>query len=375
MISGRSMDARFCALSAALILYGLFGSPTPDQPGWIEALIAGLLLLSVSISFHMQARHAFLPLLLVGLTLPLAHGIYAGYAPALILRDIIPFLFLCLPLFMDPGTRAPDFINLCLIVGVCFAARVLGQGLDLLPAQAELLYLANSPLVIFAAIVGLGRAGMDGYHRTISAVSIVCGLGGLICLLAMLIDVQRAAIGAVIMSLFLLSLIGCIRAPRRMIWPALFTITILAACHDVMYQAWQGMAAKTALVGVNARWDEVKAVHDHVGGQWASALFGVGWGGQFNSPAVGGWSVPYTHSLLTYMLLKTGWLGVGVTILALAVCYRALLRHPSLAALALFWAISIPTFLYASYKSLDFGLALVLALSLPRVIESAKKSS
>ncbi len=367
----RDIDARFAALAAALLLYGVTGSPTPDNPGIVEAIIG--LLLAVSISFPVVgSRVAFWPLLALGMTVPLGLAVYAGHSADSILRDLIPFLFLCLPFFILPEKQAAGFVHLCLMVGVLFASRVLGQGLDIFPAQVELLYLANSPLVIISAIVGLGRAGMDVYRRDVSVYSLLFFCGGLICLLAMLIDVQRATIMAVVISLGLLALIGCIRAPRRMVWPFLIALVAVIASHEIILSAWHSMATKTALVGVNARWQEAVAVHDHLSGEWWRVLFGIGWGGMFDSPAVGGWRVPYTHSLITYMLLKTGWIGLGLTFIALGACARKIVSHPSLLSLALFWAVLIPVFFYASYKSLDFGLVLVLALLLPRGIDRVR---
>ena len=86
MTAWRAIDARFAALAAALLLYGIAGSPTPDNPGILEAAIGLLLILSVSLPAS-GPRLAFLPLLAFGMTVPLAAGCYIGYAPPAILRD------------------------------------------------------------------------------------------------------------------------------------------------------------------------------------------------------------------------------------------------------------------------------------------------
>lgn len=367
-------DIRFAALFCALILYGAFGSPTPDDPAWIEAVIGLLLIAALTIPASMSPRMVFAPLLAVGLTVPLAAGLFHGYGVDNILRDLVPFLFLCLPFFIGPQRYAPVFLHLCLLVGVMFAMRVLGQGMEIFSPATELLYLSNSPLVLMAAIIGLGRAAMDVYDRKITIETFVFFCGGVVCLLAMLVDVQRATITAVIVSLAALGGIGLIRNPRRMIWPVIIAAAVMLASWEIIASAWHGMATKTALVGVNMRWQELVAVYDRLRGEWFHVLFGIGWGGRFESPAVGGWSVPYTHSLLTYMFLKTGVAGLGATLIALAACVRNIIAYPSLLSLALFWAIIIPVFFYASYKSLDFGLVLVLALILPRAIASKSSS-
>lgn len=364
------LDGRFVALAAALLVYGMAGSPTPDHPGLIEALIGILLICSISVSWRDPARVAFIPLLVFGMTVPMATAVWQGQAFGDILRDIIPFLFLCLPFFVAPTRHADTFVLLCCAVGLLFAMRVLGQGLGILPPARELLYLANSPLVLMTAIIGLG-GGLAALYRGNAGVRTVLFLsGGAICLLAMLIDVQRATISAVAISLFIIGGIGLVKAPARMIWPLAVVVLVIFAGWDLIATTWHSMAGKTALVGVNMRWHELVAVYDHLRGNWGHVLFGIGWGGHFESPAVGGWSVPYTHSLLSYMMLKTGIIGTGLTIAALINCLNRIAARCSILSLALFWAILIPVFFYASYKSLDFGLVLVLAVLTPHAIAS-----
>lgn len=350
------------AFFAALLLYGALGSPTPDHPGWIEAIIGVLLLCSVTPWHHAGRRILFIPLMLIGLTYPLAVALIAGRDAENIIRDVIPFLFLCLPLFIFPQNQARAIFTMTWLVGVMFAARVLGQGLEIFPPATELLYLANSPLVLMAAITGLGQAGCDLYRRQAGIATLVAFAGGLVCLLAMLVDVQRATITAVILSLGVLGLIGLIRAPGRMLLPLCLALLIMLIGWDAVQSTWQGMASKTAMVGVNMRWQELIAVWERINDSAWTIFFGIGWGGMFESPAVGGVSVPFTHSLLSYMTIKTGLLGLVATLIALAGCTRPLLLQPGLMSLALIWAITIPVFFYASYKSLDFGLVLMLAL-------------
>lgn len=364
MIDIAKIDARLAALIAALLLYGVAGSPTPDHPGWVEAVVGLLLLSAARWEAPQQARPGFLMLFVWGMSVPVLLASYAGHQPATIMRDVIPFLFLCLPLFFhieEPGKARVIFIA-AFIVGVLFAARVLGQGLGFLPPATELLYLANSPLVLMAAIIGLGGAGYHLYERCVSVRTLLFFAGGLICLLAMLIDVQRGTITAVIVSLALIAIAGMARAPRRMVWPLVVLLVLIAAGWETMISAWHSMATKTALVGVNMRWQEALAVWERLNDNTMSVVLGLGWGAAFDSPAVEGMRVPYTHSLLTYMFLKTGLAGIAVLIFALAGCIRALLHQPLLVSLALGWAILIPVFFYASYKSLDFGVVLLLAL-------------
>lgn len=92
-------------------------------------------------------------------------------------------------------------------------------------------------------------------------------------------------------------------------------------------------------------------------------LFGTGWGGIFSSPAVGGLDVNYTHSLLSTMLLKGGavlFLLTGLSCLAALYQIVLIFQRDSARGLTLFWPFIIPVFFYASHKSLDFGLLLLL---------------
>src|SRR5690606_20532715 len=92
-------------------------------------------------------------------------------------------------------------------------------------------------------------------------------------------------------------------------------------------------------------------------------FFGRGFGATVQSPAVGNMTVNFTHSLLTSFWMKTGLFGLALVLAYLVglgrVLWRGLFIHPVLAvALAVPFAIDIA--LYASFKSLDFGLILLL---------------
>jgi hypothetical protein len=111
------------------------------------------------------------------------------------------------------------------------------------------------------------------------------------------------------------------------------------------------------------RFQELETVWGDVTRSAASALFGNGWGASIKSPAVGGLSVNYTHNLVSAALLKSGMIGAALLCLylfLLGTSFFSLVRQRPVLALALFWPFVIDIFLYASYKSLDFGLILTL---------------
>ena len=113
-----SYDYRSVCLFSACVVYALFGSPTPNQLSVIEIVIGILLCLSIGIGrvrdavidggmtegmrprFWKSAGHVFL---LYGLSIPVIVGVILGNDFSVMVRDIVPFLFLFLPLFMNAG--------------------------------------------------------------------------------------------------------------------------------------------------------------------------------------------------------------------------------------------------------------------------------
>ena len=74
----KSIPASFFFLAAAIVLYALFGSPTPDDPGAVEAAIGVLLILAVIwggafLFIGVAVRHVD-PLTYVWLRLTIAAG-------------------------------------------------------------------------------------------------------------------------------------------------------------------------------------------------------------------------------------------------------------------------------------------------------------
>ncbi|MCI5060815.1 MAG: hypothetical protein MRY79_07070 [Alphaproteobacteria bacterium] len=295
---------------------------------------------------------------------------------------MIGFIFLCLPLFLydalkekpnvgDPASFAPAFFLTALLgVAFVFALRVLWPDLPIFSGTVELLYLANSPLVMMGGLYLCMLSALYLYQK-LTLKSVLCALScllvALIFWMAMAQDVQRAPFVALGLSIILLGVIGMVRAPRRMVGPVLFgsllTVLIVYAGFDIL----EKIIHKTTHMGLNMRLQELMAIWEVLSVSWVGLLFGQGWGASFASPAVGNLYVTYSHSLLSYMFFKTGLIGLALTCLFLfeigKQLFRLFCRNPVLAN-ALFWALIIPVFFYASYKSLDFGLLLTLILLL-----------
>ncbi|MCB1532937.1 MAG: hypothetical protein KDJ35_08730 [Alphaproteobacteria bacterium] len=388
----KTLYLRVVALFCAIGVYALFGSPTPNNPGWAEALIGLGLVLAVGFSGAWSALKADMRaplwqgagslLLIFGVTMPLLKGVLVGHEVAMILRDIIPFLFLLLPVFLAPLMRVQlDFIKKAVIavvlLGVIFSLRALSEQagqfitlISLIPASEELTYFANAPTVLFAALFLIGSAGLMVLEalnpaRLLRIAGFVLLAG--IVVIPIVLTQQRASLGYLVLYVGILGGIGLTRAPYR----ALTALAVLALCALPLYGALMDVAAalaqKTALVGINMRYAELNAVWRAISGGLFDLLFGTGWGGSFHSPAVGELEVNFTHSLLSSALLKTGLCGAaltGVYILGLTQILWAQLKLRPVLALALAGPLVIDVFLYASFKSLDFGLILLLIAGL-----------
>lgn len=375
-----SLPAFFIFLLAAIGIYALAGSPTPDQPGTVEIAVGLLLVLSVitagfykSLSFFRQRNFFLLSVQVVffsGIIFPTIAGVYFGNNHTLILRDVIAFAFLGLPLFFaEKIGEHKDTSNILLgaivFAGLAFAIRTLVPVFNIWIPQGELTYLSNSPLTLFAAIfmagslfISLQDVREKGMIRPILC---LCALGTLLA--AMLLDVQRATVGAVILSMLILALAIIIKTPRKAVIPLLVLIGLCVAIYPLIGDAVQAMAQKTAAVGVNMRVAEAEAVYRQLISKPETLIIGYGWGASFASPAVGGMEVNYTHSLLTMMALKGGIIMLGaVILLSLSALHQIFLifQRDKLVALSLFWALLVPVLLYASHKSLDFGLVLLM---------------
>lgn len=378
-------DMRFVCLLAALFVYALGGTPTPDSLGAAEMAV-GLLLLTAAGGWKIV--HVAVPdstdrpwrrtgriLMFYGLTIPVMGGLFTGNDPGMMLRDVVAFLFLLLPLAFSGLATARESYRMPLTIaaaaiGLMFALRVLSPFLAVtggfawrfLPV-ADPGYLANAPTVLFSCLLLAGFAGKSLYEGKNLPFALPAALASLIPFAAMAMVSQRASMGLVAAALAFLAACGFVRRPARMIFPALALLLVLFAGYDVVAGLGRAIAEKTALVGFNMRFQEAAAVLDTLGDSIWTVLFGRGWGAAYASPAVGGLTVNFTHSLLTTYWLKTGLIGLC---LVLGYLYRfglALVRlatsHP-VVAVALAAPFVIDVTLYASFKSLDFGLILLL---------------
>ncbi|NBX65544.1 MAG: hypothetical protein EBQ96_00935 [Proteobacteria bacterium] len=354
------------ALAFASLGYALFGSPTPDNPGIREIVILALLAVCMVAgglrreSFVQPWSKSLVLLLGYGFSIVLLMGVAGGYAGGDILRDLVGFAALGVPLALYGMPDQRVLMAAMLGIGLSFAARyVISPDLLTSLLAENLLYLANSPLVAFAAS-WLLLYGCFVERRLWLAIG--CVMASLLPILAMAGMMQRATLILLVMGFTVFWISTLLKKPRR----ALVVALGIAAVFWMYWPDVSGIALslldKTRAIGWNARGAEIAALLQAQSQSPLTAIFGAGWGSIFKSPAVGDQWVRFSHSLLTSLWWKAGWLGLTLALVALAslLCnaYRRL-RHN----LVLFWSLVLPlvpaVFLYGSYKSFCFGLLLL----------------
>lgn len=384
---------RLWGFALALLVYGLASAPAPPGLRPQEAAVFAGIALLVGIGgpwrFFSGLGLARAPSVMAAgsvivtwlLCQGLVRGLWNGWGLTDMMRDVVPMLFLALPLLLAPalgrlsGDQADRLADVAALAGVIFTLRwwrdgglalsavgaaPLGEGRD---------YLLNSALVPFAAVwLGLRatRWLLDRPDRRRMAQAMMAALGSLCCLLALAATVHRAGFG--------LSLLALALGMGRWLWrrPVLFVMgfilggVILLALGARVAGVMELLADKTESVGLNNRVDELLAVLEQVTRDPVAFLFGDGWGALVPNPAVGWWRVSYTHSAASYFLLKVGALG-----LALIMVYAGLLaglaarasRAMPMLLLAVAPSLLLGGFLHTSFKYLCFSLLASLVVS------------
>ena len=328
-------------------------------------------------------------------------AVVAGWPLGDITRDMVPLLFLFLPIIISPMVwrhlRVEYLMTLLCLAGGLLAWRYL-VSTSLGPTDwgrfihgQSLAYLANSPLIAGAAVFGvlqplyrwvgvLDDALSDRRHGRIvrGLVSILLLLSAMMCWMAMASAGQRAplllSLVSVSAGLLWLGIGFGLRYPltstvQRRLTILLVAIVLVAgmvwALDALPAMLLADFTDKFLLVGDNARLAEWRVIIGLVGQEVLTLIFGLGWGAHYHSPAVGDYYVGYAHGMLPYLLLKTGLVGwVAIGLYGVAVvrwCQRGYRLRPRLTLIVLM-AMMPPVvsavLFYTSYKFLGLGLLL-----------------
>lgn len=370
--AGAFRAMRCIAFLAGLTFYYLFSSPTPDHLGAAEYTIAALLAAAMWPSLNL----AHMPLWLLffgGALVPALVGVLNGQIPGDIVRDGAAFAFLFLVLvYRRVSVDIGDWLLWAVAGGgALFAARTVVSYAPYLMAGSngalgtppDLLYLANSPEVMFAALWFLGQ-GLQAIcaDRIRPLAAFYLGLSAL-CALSMGLMMQRAGIAIFSGAGLVMTFYFARQSPRSLVRLLLFWTLLGVLFWPYAHALVSALLWKTHVVGLNSRYEEWMTVLRLVGASPSTLLFGEGWGGRLANPAVGGLSVLFTHSFFSALLLKTGVIGCLLGLAGMALVFAKLVvvaRHNLLLGFALFWPLLISVTIYASYKSLGFGLLLLI---------------
>lgn len=380
---------------SALIIYGVWGVPTPDTIGMAEVIVAGFLLLSISYhvpDFKNMPVWYGAGLLLAGwfFTVPLLASVVYGADMFMVLRDLVATGFLLMPVLYYPllqSSYSVHFRRSVMIglwfIGFCFSLRSVIQMGGLAggfgpPLNTD--YLANSPEVLFSALFCMGgifyswkaqwswSAGIIFYSLILLIAVPVLAMGGML---------QRASLGLMAVIAVVWFFRDFFVRPRR----AFIMVGLLL---PVLYWAWPylnnlipDLLLKAQRVGFNNRGAELRTVFSLSWSDVSRLVFGNGWGAGFENPAVGDVRVNYTHSLLSSTLLKSGVLGVVFLLLYIfslvwsairagqARIYTQCCGVPAHVLLfCLLPSLAIGLLLYANYKSIGYGLILLALMAL-----------
>lgn len=364
-----------------LVCYAAFSSPTPDRFGWAETIV--LLFLGTSATLSATGRVSGAALFLgYGLTIPVILALMRGHELTAMVRDLIPFLFLFLPVIYNDVAQSRFFSlyfpKLLILMGLIFSLRTIGAAWQKegegvwdvsLSAPPDFLYLANSPEVLFAELalqaLAFSSLGIQGRWR--EGLGIFCLAA--IPILAMSVMQQRAFLS--VSFLFLVVGAGLVlwKTPKGFLRCFLFLGPAAVVLSPFLENIFTALLVKTQLVGLNSRFQEWAAVWEILSISVERCLFGMGWGEVFENPAVAGLPVGYTHSFLSSLWLKTGFVGVGLAIGAGFSILRGGVRgcvFKNFWLICAFLPLLVTASLYASHKSLGFGLLLCLVWDLLR---------
>ncbi|MBV6631902.1 MAG: hypothetical protein KI792_02585 [Alphaproteobacteria bacterium] len=391
------VDLAWLCLTSLILIHAGLSQPAPAGFGMIEIAIGLLLMLFcgwrqplavmtvgtlTKASFSLNERllgAVFLIMVWLGTLRATAAGASIDDA----LRDFIPlaFLFLCLLVAPRLRTNLPILLIavICCVGGALFAWRFFiwtelpielwGQ----VSHPTGLNYLANSPLVPFAACFGpvwLVFRPSTVLRRPVLAMALLAI--ALLAWAAMATTTQRAPLGISLVILMTAITVFGVRTARGQVSRSDVLIALAVGIPLLTLAAYltgtigPAFIEKTRLVGGNARLLEWSAVWQAISANPMDLIWGLGWGAHYASPAVGNYQVGYAHGLAPYLLLKLGLIGLAALALWLVVVVRWLVQCCRISALSAAIALAslpalIPALLfYTSYKHLGLGVLLLL---------------
>ena len=416
----RSSDVGFGIIIISFLLV-LFSYPMPPKIGVLEIIMGigltiGSLLLGFAIVMQ-EIRGLKLFVLCVSyfLLAPLLVGVLHGNNFSNVARDVAPLMFIVviplLTMLLPQDRNTPYRLRALLVaifaVGLISAlqfhwgivkqygsmnALISGYGPNLVTPENALankligfmlrlfmleqtdtqmlIVKCQDPAILFSAIylLCLGLAFVLIKPRRLLLGLLALGGGGF-CAYGFSALGLRAFSGLTVLALIIFAL-HLIRSKKLPVWHLIVTgILGLSLIYAHVIQLFSHMWAKQQLVGLQGRPAELYAVFNTISENFIALFFGIGWGGVFVNPIYGE-STRFTHSLISYWLLKTGVVGFAVMVLFVILLLRRTnlkgiwtSSHRLAIFLAASAAIAIGLFFEPTYKMLSFGLIVGLLLA------------
>lgn len=398
-------NRRLWLLVLVFAIYGTFSSSTPDEPGLWEAILGILLILLVGFGGFAAMGGELLALRPAVPPYVVSAFIWLFVAPTIVgvlvrghnigdyLRDLIPFLYLMLPVFLARNMKKyPETWRNLIEWGLSFVAlafvlrfylSVNDQDIWVVTIHGGMDYFIMDPAVIFSATFLLAT-GLNFWYSARRVVATVTFLSGAFAYSALLAATVRAQIVMVFGAILVVVVLRVSRSPGRFsAWAPLLAVTLsVLAFGDVMqWVSWiaASIASKTDVAGLaNMRDVEMLEILRHVSSGWHVLLFGDGWGAKLYLSTSSD-EVRFAHNLLLYLLWKTGVLGLVAfsgmfywIARHLTVIGRRSLRDSRLLPLwfGCFNVLVIHAGLEPGFKMLSFGFVLSAAVAAADVIKT-----
>jgi release factor glutamine methyltransferase len=372
------------ALGFIALFYAVLGQPTPDKISFVEILIGFLLIFCVGITNffkYLSGKYLFIKEssnfqkigslgLIYFLTIPTIISIFKGQNLNNIIRDIIPLLYIFLPLFMISKIKDKSkyIYFACISAGLIFSIRflmisnfnwlLLGQT----DFQDNYMYLSIAPFVLFSTLACLIYALNNPKLLPFFIIYIFINIS------AMIATFQRATIGLFFIFSFLILIKRFYKQKILLLITFLGIIGFYLIFKDYIDIAVLLLIKKSLAVGSNSRIAEFTQVINEIKNSLFTNLFGQGWGYKFNPPTIEGYQkVGFTHCSISYFLLKTGFIGMCLYLTYIANIFYTAIKNKTIFfndyLLTIIPSLLIAIFLYTGYKYLDFGYLLLLMLS------------
>lgn len=403
----------------------IFSSPMPAVVSWVEVLMGGVLifgglaLITPARSFiDENAQLLFLSAMLI--SFPLIVGVIGGNAFSNMIRDIVPLLYqLGIPIILLSQTKRverfpKELIVLSLLIVGCISSiqfligidnlygsisnfiGVMTQGLEgaeppragvllvnsailspeeFVEAQKNYFLKAYEPGVIFSAIYMSCSAikCLLNYERRVWRALLIILLA-MVCIAPMSVLVLRAYLLVFCLSCatyFICLLQNQSRILKAQYYVIGLIVFLCMAFALYMSGVMQLFVRKQVVVGTNGKLSEWAAVIGMLSKNPALFFHGIGWGGILNNPAYPSHVSRFTHSVLSFYLLKGG---VAGFLLFIAVLHQLLAQAKigwrfilSRCSITLVSVSSLATLFMGllfqpTYKMLGFGMILALLI-------------